>query len=338
MKKIKVSSRIILSVCAVALIGVLFVPMWRIELNAPQYPEGLVLMIYANKLGGSVDIINGLNHYIGMKTLHDKDFFEFAVLPGIILFFSIVFLLVALIGKRKWMNLLFALFVLFGVIAMTDFWRWEYQYGHELNPDAAIRIPDMAYQPPLIGFKQLLNFGAYSVPDIGGWIFVGIGAILLLLVVLEQKRYFKYKRFTGILSIVLMLLSISTISGCNTDPEAIRIGRDNCYFCKMTVSDARYGAELITRKGKVFKFDDAQCLLSFLQTGAIKKNEVSNIYFTDFSGDHTLVRSDEAFLLRSESLQGPMNGNVVAFRAEDSMKKTAGLYKSERINWDQLNK
>jgi len=53
---------------------------------------------------------------------------------------------------------LFTLFVLFGIIAMVDFWRWEYDYGHDLDPNAAIIVPGMAYQPPLIGFKQLLNF------------------------------------------------------------------------------------------------------------------------------------------------------------------------------------
>ena len=64
-------------------------PLWQIQLNAPQYPEGLVLKMYPHKLGGSVDIINGLNHYIGMKTLHTKDFIEFTVLPFIIVFFSL---------------------------------------------------------------------------------------------------------------------------------------------------------------------------------------------------------------------------------------------------------
>ena len=70
----KTLSRILLFVCGLSLIAVLFVPMWRIELDAPQYPEGLMMQIYPNKLGGSVDIINGLNHYIGMKTLHPKNY------------------------------------------------------------------------------------------------------------------------------------------------------------------------------------------------------------------------------------------------------------------------
>lgn len=338
MNSLKPSSRVLLFICAAALVAVLFVPMWRIELNAPQYPEGLMLLIYANKLGGSVDIINGLNHYIGMKTLHEKDFAEFAILPGIIIFFSLAFALVAVLGKRKWMNGLLVLFVIFGVVAMADFWKWEYQYGHDLNPDAAIRIPGMAYQPPLIGFKQLLNFGAYSVPDIGGWIFVGVGALLLLLVIMEGKRFVKYKKVTGGARLMAGLLLMMGLHSCSTSPEAIKPGKDNCYFCKMTISDNRFGAEIVTKKGKVYKFDDAHCLLSFQQSKSVPETEVADIYFTDFTGDHSLVKVQQAFLLKSESFQSPMNGNIAAFRAEDSMKKISGQYTATPISWEQLNK
>jgi Na+/alanine symporter len=69
--KIKAVSKACLVICAVALSIILVVPMWRIELNAPQYPEGLKLLIFANRLAGNVDIINGLNHYIGMKNLYN---------------------------------------------------------------------------------------------------------------------------------------------------------------------------------------------------------------------------------------------------------------------------
>ncbi|MEY4383578.1 MAG: hypothetical protein RI995_1120, partial [Bacteroidota bacterium] len=68
------SSRIILFISAFILLAVNFLPIWRIELDAPQYPEGLALQIYADDIKGNVDIINGLNHYIGMKTLHKEDF------------------------------------------------------------------------------------------------------------------------------------------------------------------------------------------------------------------------------------------------------------------------
>jgi len=172
------TNRLLLILCSIALLAVIFLPIWRIELDAAQYPEGLELQIYSNKLAGQVDIINGLNHYIGMKTLHADDFIEFTVLPYIIGFFVLAFLGVALSKKRKLVYVLFGAFLLFGIVAMVDFYRWLYNYGHDLDPNAPIIVPGMAYQPPLIGFKQLLNFGAFSIPDLGGWMFIAVGVIL----------------------------------------------------------------------------------------------------------------------------------------------------------------
>jgi copper chaperone NosL len=181
MKEVKINRaiQVVLFLCSLMLVVVLFKPIWRIELAAPQYPEGLAININANGLGGDVDIINGLNHYIGMKTLHNEDFMEFKILPYLISLFALFFLLVAITRKTKWMNILFVAFLLFGTVAMVDFWKWEYNYGHNLDPTAAIIVPGMAYQPPLIGYKQLLNFAAYSIPDIGGWLFIVAGALLL---------------------------------------------------------------------------------------------------------------------------------------------------------------
>ena len=84
--KIDVFSKGILLIVSALLFASLLFPMWRIELTAPQYPEGLVLLLHANKIGGDVAIINGLNHYIGMKTLHTEDFVEFKILPYILVF------------------------------------------------------------------------------------------------------------------------------------------------------------------------------------------------------------------------------------------------------------
>ena len=338
--KIKIVTKIVLLICGLALIAVLKVPMWRIELTAPQYPEGLKLLIYSNELGGNVDIINGLNHYIGMKTLHTEDFMEFTLLPYIIIFFVAAFILIALLGKRKWLNLLFVLFVCFGVIAMIDFWRWEYNYGHNLNPNAAIIVPGMAYQPPLIGYKQLLNFGAYSIPDIGGWIFVGVGALLLSTVLFELRawRILKRNPISIKAKAVVAMISLVLFSSCTAaGPEPLEIGKDNCSFCKMTISDNRYGAEIITRKGKVYKFDDSHCLLSFIQAKTVEKKDLDKVYFTDFTGDHTLIKADDAFLLQSEFFKSPMNGAMAAFSNADSMKKIEGQYKSNVVTWKQLN-
>jgi copper chaperone NosL len=185
-------TRGVLLLSGLLLIGVLYLPIWTIELNAPQYPEGLSMSIHANKLGGNVDIINGLNHYIGMKTLHEADFPEFTILPYCIIFFSVFFVITAFLAKRKLLFVLLFLFLSFGIVAMADFWRWEYDYGHNLNPDAAIKVPGMSYQPPLIGYKQLLNFGAYSMPGTGGWIFIIAGLALAAVVIYELKKRVTY--------------------------------------------------------------------------------------------------------------------------------------------------
>lgn len=191
--KISRTSKLLLIAGAICLAISIFVPLWYIDLDAPQYPEGLRLLLYPNKIAGDVEIINGLNHYIGMQTLHAENFIEFTVLPYIIGFFALMCVVVALIGNKKLLFVLFSAFVLFGIIAMVDFWRWEYNYGHNLDPNAAIIVPGMAYQPPLIGYKQLLNFAAYSFPDVGGWLFIATGVLLLLAIITEWKRRKKIK-------------------------------------------------------------------------------------------------------------------------------------------------
>lgn len=180
-------SRILLMVCGIALVVSIFVPMWSIYLTAPQYPEGLSMFLWSNKITGEYEIINGLNHYIGMKTIHAEDFWEFKVLPYALGFFALLCLSTAAINRKIWLYVTAVLFMLFGVAFMVDFWLWEYDYGHNLDPNAAIVVPGMSYQPPLIGFKQLLNFGAYSYPNIGGGIMFGVAVILAILAFIEHK-------------------------------------------------------------------------------------------------------------------------------------------------------
>lgn len=194
MKNVKISglSKVLLLITAVLFASSLFVPMWQIQLEAPQYPEGLVLRLHANKIGGDVEIINGLNHYIGMATLHTENFFEFTILPYIIGGFAIISILLIFIAKRKAVLSFLLLYVTFVILAAIDFYRWNYEYGHNLDPNAAIKVPGMAYQPPLIGYKQLLNFGAYSIPDTGGWMLT-VAGILIFLVVLKEYKFNKNK-------------------------------------------------------------------------------------------------------------------------------------------------
>ncbi len=330
--KLSVWTRLLQVICGIGLFTVLFTPIWRIDLDAPQYPEGLRLNIHANGIRGNVDIINGLNHYIGMKTLHNEDFFEFTILPYCISFFGALFIIVALINRKKWFYSSFFLFVAFGIIVMIDFWRWEYNYGHNLDPHAAIVVPGMAYQPPLIGFKQLLNFGAFSVPDIGGWIFIGAGALMLLGVVIEWKSTLKFKKAALPFAAIIILL----MGSCKIEPQKIAVGKDNCAFCKMTISDPRFGAEIQTSTGKAFKFDDIHCMNEFVKSMQSDWKKNTTFYFTDYCSTHELVEASKSVLLKSAELKCPMDGHLAAFSNLDSLNAVKAVYHGDSITWEQL--
>jgi len=149
-------SKFILVLAALFLAANIFLPIWKIQLYAPQYPEGLVLLIYADKLGGNVDIINGLNHYIGMQTLHTENFIEFSVLRYILGFFVACILLAAFVGRKKIVYILFGVFLIFSILAMVDFYRWNYNYGHNLDlyTSALSGTTNAAMFPP-IGLRRL---------------------------------------------------------------------------------------------------------------------------------------------------------------------------------------
>lgn len=186
-KKMHIRSRLLVGIASAVLFITLFVPIWQIQLSAPQYPEGLELYIHADKLSGDVDIINGLNNYIGMKPLHEDDFIEFTVLPYALAALGLIGLLAAAINRKKIFFTWAVLFGLFGVVTIIRFYLWLYDYGHNLNPNAPIQVPGMSYQPPMLGYKQLLNFGAYSIPAIGGWIIIGVVVLTALAVFIELK-------------------------------------------------------------------------------------------------------------------------------------------------------
>ena len=182
-----------LVVLAVLLIGVAYVrPLWHIALEAPQYPEGLGMYIWADKITGEkpqdLASINGLNHYIGMKEIVPESIPELRLMPYLLGGLAGLGILAAATGSRKVLVAWVVLFGLLAVAGLADFWKWGYEYGHELDPTAAIKVPGMAYQPPVIGSKQLLNFRATSWPSLGGLALMASVALGAAAVLLDRRR------------------------------------------------------------------------------------------------------------------------------------------------------
>lgn len=184
MKKI---TRILIIASSIAMITAFFTPIWMIDLEAPQYPEGLGMQIWLNKITGDLNTINGLNHYIGMKKIEPDSIKELTIMPYVLGFLIAAGVITGIAGKKKLLAIWVVIFLIAGTAGGVDFYMWEYDYGHNLDPTAAIKVPGMSYQPPIIGSKQLLNFVASSYPDTGGMIVIGTGLLGVLALIYELK-------------------------------------------------------------------------------------------------------------------------------------------------------
>ena len=191
-------SQILMISGALMLGGLFFLPLWNITLEAPQYPTPLGMDIYITRLADTnpndIKNINLMNHYVGMKYIPDH-LKEFDLFPWLI---SIMIALGLLVGFKKWHKIYLVWFLVLGMLCiagMYDFYLWEYDYGHSLDPAAAIQFtnPDgspMAYQPPLFGTKAILNFTAHSYPRSGAYLLFA-GMLLALVAFVTGKKEWK---------------------------------------------------------------------------------------------------------------------------------------------------
>lgn len=188
-------SKILMIIGALLLSTAFFMPIWNITLEAPQYPQPLGMDIYIDHFEGANDEfdiqnINLMNHYIGMQyipeTIPEFEYFKY-ILAGLI----ILGIGVGLVGNRKLYIGWFILVAIAGSLALYDFYMWEYDYGHNLNPDAIMSFKNadgtpMGFQPPLFGSKLILNFTAHSYPR-AGMVFIILGITFSLIAFLISK-------------------------------------------------------------------------------------------------------------------------------------------------------
>ncbi len=333
--KLSIPSRLLVAFASGALIAVFFLPAWRIDLFAPQYPEGLTMYIWINNLSGDIDIINGLNHYIGMKHISVDMFPEFSYLPYVVGFFMLLGMTASVTGSRKILFIYVVLTIIGGLLVPYDLYRWGYAYGHELDPKAAIQIPGLSYQPPVFGHKRVLNFDAYSFPDIGGWIVVGAGLLAALVWGLERYRFIKlsHQHAVTVFSVSLLLF---TLTSCSTAPEPMVVGKDDCYGCKMGIADLRFGAEVITKKGKIYKFDDVGCMITYLKSGELKENEMASKVVMNFNEVNQFIKAEDAWFLISPEIRSPMNSNISAYKSKGDAENTKAGISGEIMTWEDL--
>lgn len=192
-------SKILMIVGPLFLLGLFVYPLWNIRLEAPQYPIPLGMNIHINKITDEqpfdVKNINLMNHYVGMKEIPEH-MAEFDIFPPVVIGMVVLGVLIGFWGRWKWYLGWFILMSLMGVAGVYDFYLWEYDYGHNLDPHAIMKFtnPDgsiMGFQPPLFGSKVILNFVAHSYPRAGAYLmFVGMVMTLVAAIVgfFESKK------------------------------------------------------------------------------------------------------------------------------------------------------
>jgi hypothetical protein len=169
-RPLSVASRSLVLLGIVALVAGAFLPLWRIQLVAPQYQEGLTLDMYSYKIvagNGGQDLpeINTLNHYIGMKPIVQADFAEMKWMPFAVGVFGLLALRAVAIGRIGSLVDLGVLFSYFGAFSLATFVYRLWSYGHHLDPLAPMRMEP--FMPIVIGRQQIANFVQTSLPTAG---------------------------------------------------------------------------------------------------------------------------------------------------------------------------
>jgi hypothetical protein len=183
-QKLSILSSLLIALSAVLIVVSIYFPWWRMVFYAPQYPEGLNIIVYPNKLKGQIDIINGLNHYIGMANFGKKNFPELSYLVYLVIGLAAITLLTALLRSKKVLYGLIGVFAIGGLAGILDLHFALKKYGTHLDPHAPIKMKP--FVPPIIGQNQVANFTTHSL--LGTGIFFVIAAFLLLLIPLWKDR------------------------------------------------------------------------------------------------------------------------------------------------------
>jgi copper chaperone NosL len=133
----------------------------------------------------------------------------------------------------------------------------------------------------------------------------------------------------------LVLISIAW-SSCSRGPEPIRFGHDSCDHCKMVIMDPKFGAEIVTKKGKVFKFDDVNCFIAYQEEHQLAGESIAHQLVIDFDKPETLINIQVAAFVYSDQIRSPMASNLAAFSDMSAMEKYYQEWGGEVLTWEEV--
>ena len=126
-----------------------------------------------------------------------------------------------------------------------------------------------------------------------------------------------------------VVIFIFLLSSCSIKPKPITEGVDVCANCKMTIMEKQYAAEILTKKGRAYIFDDLKCMDQYLLANNLPKEEIKQLLVTDFYNPEVLLPADDALFFYSDELNTPMNGKTVALADSGDLVQIQGEFKGE---------
>ena len=132
-------------------------------------------------------------------------------------------------------------------------------------------------------------------------------------------------------SILILFLLFSCGS---KEAQPIKLNVDNCDFCGMSIADGKYAAEVITEKGRAYKFDDISCMMKYCKENSDTK--MGAYFVNDFAQDNVLIPTNAAFFLSGGAIQSPMRGGIIAFSKKADAKEMAIKLEAEPITWKAI--
>lgn len=136
----------------------------------------------------------------------------------------------------------------------------------------------------------------------------------------------------------LVLVVILLLAGCQVEPKPIAYGEVNCAHCQMTVSDNRYGAEMVNDKGKPFFFDSAECLAQYLDQNPEQAAKAAHVLVTDFTNPTELIDARSANFIQSKELPSPMGMFLTAVADQGTASKMHQEVGGRLLNWEEALK
>lgn len=180
---------ILLGVAAVLLLASMFLPYWKMTLNAPQYPGGLSIEVYVNRMAGDVREIDGLNHYIGMRPLGEAAQLERAV-SMVAVGILVLLVLAAIFVHSPWALLLALPAILWPFIFIADMYYWMRHFGLNLDPTAPLSSSIDPFVPPILGSGMVGQFETIASFQIGLWM-AFLAVVLIITGLYYQRKAYK---------------------------------------------------------------------------------------------------------------------------------------------------